>query len=137
MVTGSIVNGHQQSYVSKGKSWNQNFDEQRFSCDLRDKIYNPARRRTFTSPDGAVLGKTVTTLIGAFFTTPAPFMGEYIADLVNKDGIDAIAQIFINGLKAPSVYNVLNKPNFTSDEIAAAAIKIVGNYPSDLSGIYA
>ncbi len=127
---------HLETNISKGEPWKAEFDEQSFSFDLRETNFNPTQWRNVPGSDRSVLGKTVAKLLDAWYTSPAPFMGDYVRQLIDDADMNSIIRKFIAGVKAAGVYDALNKPNFTAADIKNAATAVDASYPQNQAGLY-
>jgi hypothetical protein len=101
------------------EDWSINFD-----LPIRPMIPQTSH---FAQADTSVLGKTITGLIMLIIDSPPDFLDAKFRAVVNRENWKSIAKDIIAGIKKAGIYDVLNKPNFTADDlIRNAAYQIDG-----------
>ncbi|UPX18402.1 uncharacterized protein EKO05_0008704 [Ascochyta rabiei] len=87
--------------------------------------------------DTSLLGRTITALITAFHSSPAPFVGTKLESLVKKMSIDAISRIITKGIQDAGVSGVLEEPNLGSQRLLDTATHTIDdNYERGIGGVY-
>jgi hypothetical protein len=133
-----------QEIVQKGKPWSADISDWHFKMSLKGtKLHGEVSKSN--SADTSILGETITGLLNEFVENPAPFMGTKIQDLLNKRGslkkgstIDSLVAVIIQGIKNAGLYDTLNEPDFTDDDISLnAKHHIDPNFMGEMGGVYA
>lgn len=78
--------------------WNLDFKDWRVEMNLHIQHFRSQDWITSLS-DTTTLGKTITTLITAFYVSPPPFLGRRLSDVVKRYGIDTLSKVIIQGIK--------------------------------------
>ncbi|KAF2125477.1 hypothetical protein P153DRAFT_113999 [Dothidotthia symphoricarpi CBS 119687] len=128
-----------RAFIDVGQPWKADFKDWKVEASLFTTIVDSRRWKTDREPDNSTLGKTVTKLVAAFRAQPPDYLGIKLSDFIDRYGGSAsVSQTIIDGIKAAGLYNILNTPNFTmQDLLRQSKCKIPSSSSSKKAGVYA
>ncbi|KAL6709950.1 hypothetical protein ACN47E_000735 [Coniothyrium glycines] len=88
-------------------------------------------------PDKSMLGRTITKLIEAIHTSAPAWLNTNLKRLLETQSIASISNVIVQGTKDARLYDILNKPDFTCNDIIVSARHIIdSNYKKSTAGVY-
>ncbi|KAL1794664.1 hypothetical protein ACET3X_006480 [Alternaria dauci] len=126
--------------VERGALWRDDIKDWEFQMNFSPEALDRIGRYTAVGQpssntkvrETSRLARTIAGLLDEFVTNPAPFMGSKISTLLERrhlngkgGDIGSVVETIIEGIKEAGLYDVLNRPKFTVQDIVdASTIKI-------------